>query len=91
MAVADHYFDSDPKRVTFAYGGNFPDCISGGFLACYMEAPILYGDSKVPKPYADADAPYIAYCGAYSAYVLGGASLISDQFVNDLLIVNAPS
>ncbi len=91
VAVADHYFGSDPKRVTFAYGGNFPDCISGGFLARYMEAPILYGDSKVPKPYADADAPYIAYCGAYSAYVLGGASLISDQFVTDLLIVNAPS
>ena len=89
VKVARTYFDlSKVKAVTFAYGANFPDTIAGGLLAHLLDAPILYGDSKVPTPYINADAPYVMDCGAKTAYVLGGEALVGDDFIIDLLAPN---
>ena len=85
VLVAGTLFSTPPTRVTIAYGANYPDTISGGILAHYMNAPILYGDSKVPTPYLKAAKPYVQYYQIHTAYVLGGESLVSDQFVIDLL------
>ena len=85
VAVAQAMFGSNPRSITFAYGANYPDTISGGLLAYSMNAPILYGDSKVPAPYVNAAGPYLEHAGALTAYILGGPSLISDQFVIDLM------
>ncbi|MCR5183003.1 MAG: cell wall-binding repeat-containing protein [Clostridia bacterium] len=80
-AVAEEFFDLKPyvSTVVFAYGGNFPDCISGGLLAYSLNAPILYGGTH--QSYTDADAPYIQENIVKTAYILGGPSLIPDEFV----------
>ncbi len=80
-AVAEEFFGLKPyvSTVVFAYGGNFPDCIAGGLLAYSLDAPILYGGSH--SSYTDADAPYILDNMVKTAYILGGPSLISDEFV----------
>ncbi len=84
-AVAEHVWGNAPDALTFAYGGNFPDCIAGGLLANYMDAPILYGDRKSPGSYLAADAPYAQACRPYRAYVLGGETLVDDAFVLEVL------
>ena len=72
--------------VVFAYGGNYPDCISGGLLANTLGAPILYGDSAVNSSYFKADDPYFQSNDYISmAYILGGPSLVSDEFAIALL------
>ena len=80
-AVAEEFFDLKPyiSTVVFAYGGNFPDCISGGLLAYTLDAPILYGGSH--QTYTDAAAPYVQNNVVKTAYILGGPTLISDEFV----------
>lgn len=86
-AVADTFASQfSSYNVVIAYGGNFPDCIAGGLLAYTVSAPILYGDSKSPKPYLDADLPYFGDNPLINrAYVLGGPSLVSDDFVGTLM------
>lgn len=83
--VAD-FFAGDPKIVTFAYGVNFPDCISGGLLSWFFDSPILYGDSKNPTTYMNAGAPYVAsnVSDWVYAFVYGGEGLVGDQFILDL-------
>ena len=83
-AVAEEFFDLKPytSTVVFAYGGNFPDCISGGLLAHSLDAPILYGGAH--SSYTDADTPYMQEHIVKNAYILGGPSLISDEFVFDM-------
>ena len=87
FAVAEELYELNGTfdNVVLAYGGNFPDCISGGILAHFMNAPILYGDSKVPTPYVNAAKLYVQNYQIHVAYVLGGTSLVSDQFIIDLL------
>jgi len=89
--VARMYFlegGEDPSITvdgfTFAYGANFPDTISGGLLAHVLKYPILYGDSKVPAPYLTANAAIIAKTNPSAAYVLGGPTLVSDDFISSL-------
>ncbi len=95
VAVAEEFYymfaggiydsPADFWAVTFAYGANYPDCIAGGLLANVLGAPILYGDSKAPGSYMQADIPLMGLCLARDAFILGGETLISDQFVLDLM------
>ena len=80
-AVAEEFFDLKPyvSTVVFAYGGNFPDCISGGLLAYTLDAPILYGGAH--QTYTNSAAPYVQNNIVKTAYILGGPTLISDEFV----------
>ena len=80
-AVAEEFFDLKPyvSTVVFAYGGNFPDCISGGLLAYTLDAPILYGGAH--QTYTNSAAPYVQNNVVKTAYILGGPTLISDEFV----------
>ena len=83
------YSTYDPYGFTFAYGRNYPDCVAGGFLSWFFDCPILYGDGAAPDTYVAADAPFVqAYPGLTRAYVLGGPTLVPDQFVVDLLKPN---
>ena len=91
VEVAKVFFDngSGLRTVVFAYGGNFPDCIAGGLLANYMQAPILYGDNGTSPSYTDADTPYFeSHNYIARAFILGGASLVSDKFAMDLVQIN---
>ena len=80
------FFTDDPDIVTFAYGVNFPDCISGGLLSWMFSSPILYGDSKNPTTYLNAGAPYVAASVSdwVYAFVYGGEGLVEDQFILNL-------
>ncbi|MEE3382697.1 MAG: cell wall-binding repeat-containing protein [Anaerovoracaceae bacterium] len=89
--VAKAFNDYDPTMISFAYARNFPDCISGGLLAYVFDAPILYGDSVTPKPYMDADVPYIAKTYAWAAFVFGGEKLVSDEFINNVFLATLES
>lgn len=80
VAVAEAFLGS-PQYVAFSYGANFPDCIAGGLLAWAFDMPILYGDGKVMTPYLKADVPYLAKLDVEYAFVFGGASLVSDEFI----------
>ena len=72
--------------AVLAYGGNFPDCIAGGLLANWLEAPILYGDGAVNSSFFKADDPYFqANTYLSKAYILGGPALVSDNFASALL------
>lgn len=83
--VAWMYFlvqgDLDVDGFTFAYGANFPDTIAGGLLAYELYFPILYGDNNAPASYLKANAAIIAKTSAAKAYVLGGPTLVSDEFI----------
>ncbi|MBQ6088632.1 MAG: cell wall-binding repeat-containing protein, partial [Firmicutes bacterium] len=84
VAVAEQFFgdELDYGNVVFAYGGNFPDCIAGGLLAASLDAPILYGGAH--QTYTDAGKPFIDKWNIRTAYVLGGPTLISDEFVRNM-------
>ena len=77
---------TDLDTVVFAYGGNYPDCISGGLLANALGAPILYGDAGQSKSYYDAAYPYFQL-NQYvkKAFLLGGPTLVSDAYALSLL------
>ena len=87
VALAENVFkgENEPEGVIFAYGANYPDTIAGGLLGAYMGLPILYGDNNAPKTYVEADGPYLEELGLSFAYILGGKSLVSYEFANDLL------
>ena len=75
--MAEEKFDS----VIVAYSHNFPDALTGSYLAAVKKAPILlYHDSKA--------ADVLAYIqenlkAEGTVYVLGGTAVISDSFDAD--------
>lgn len=76
LAIAE-YFNPYPgiRNAVFAYGGNFPDGLTGGALAGSLYAPvILVSDSN----YA-AQETYIKEYLVEETYVMGGTSAISDE------------
>lgn len=82
VAVADEFYGPDTFYVTLAYGGNFPDGLSGGALAYMADGPLLLvSDSN----YKDAQI----YCSKLEdleyAQVMGGHSLISNKTVRAIV------
>ena len=79
VMVAETFFEN-PKYAVLAYSENFPDGLSGGALACGIDAPLI-----LVKGGKGADAAgYTRAKGIQSGYVLGGTGLISDATVNTI-------
>jgi putative cell wall-binding protein len=77
--IAKKFFP-DADCVVLAYGNNFPDGLSGGPLACALDAPLILttgGKEAVAVTYA-------AEAGVDSGVVLGGTGLISDKVVRKI-------
>ncbi|MBQ2928233.1 MAG: cell wall-binding repeat-containing protein, partial [Oscillospiraceae bacterium] len=77
-------FFPDAKCAVLAYAQNFPDGLSGGCLACSMNAPlILTANGK--------QAPAVAYAkeaGITGGAVLGGTGLIPDKVANAIFQIS---
>ena len=77
-------FFPNAKTAVLAYAQNFPDGLSGGCLACSMNAPlILTSNGK--------QAPAVAYAkeaGITGGAVLGGTGLIPDKVVRSIFAMN---
>lgn len=83
-----NYYEYYPTGATFAYGRNYPDCISGGLLAWYTDCPILYADSAAPASYVAADEPFVSNYDITFAYILGGKGLVASDLVANMLEAN---
>ena len=77
-------FFPDAQTAVLAYAQNFPDGLSGGCLACSMNAPlILTANGK--------QAPAVAYAkeaGITGGAVLGGTGLIPDRVANAIFRIS---
>ena len=82
-AVADHFFGFGVERKTavLAYGGNFPDGLSGGPLAMALDAPLVLVDNRNTI----MAQSYIFNHRIYQNIVLGGPTLISDEAVQNIM------
>ena len=80
VAVAQKFFPAKLDAVVFAYGGNFPDCIAGGFFAHEIGAPILYGYPA--NNFLEPAQTYIKSTGAKGAYALGGDWFVTNCFIS---------
>lgn len=82
--IAKTFFGNTDCAV-IAYGQNFPDGLSGGTLACSLNAPIiLTSDAK-----RSIASDYTVSKGIKSGYVLGGTGLISDTSVKQIFSANS--
>ena len=68
------------SAVVVAYGQNFPDALTGSYLAAVKNAPILLTE-------ASADASVLEYIQANlfpggKVYILGGTAAVSENFEN---------
>lgn len=80
-AIASEAYPTGSDTVIIALATNFPDALSGNYLAGAEDAPILLADAdNVP----DATLAAIGDLGAGDAIVLGGEGALSDAVVDDL-------
>jgi len=83
IKAADEYkaaTGSKFENVVVAYGKNFPDALSGGYLAKKKNAPILLVEPKQEDRIADYISENIASGG--TVYILGGEGAVSKSFEN---------
>ena len=71
------------KNVIVAYGRNFPDALSGGYLAKVKNAPILLVEPSVENRIADYISRNISPEG--KVYILGGTGVVSDAFESKVI------
>lgn len=69
-------------NVIVAYGRNFPDALSGGYLAKVKNAPILLVEPDVEDRIADYIGENILSVG--TVYILGGTGAVSSAFENKI-------
>ena len=77
-------FFPNAKTAVLAYGQNFPDGLSGGSLACSMDAPLILTANGKQAPAVN----YAAGAGIKAGAVLGGTGLISDAVVNKIFQIS---
>ena len=83
IKAADEYkaaTGSQFENVVVAYGKNFPDALSGGYLAKVKHAPILLVEPSVEDMMIDYINENIASGG--TVYILGGSGVVSTSFEN---------
>lgn len=91
FAIADTYKEelgvSQFKNVIISCGTDFPDALSGGYLADVKQAPILLFNNKPGKSNADAIETYVKenVQSGGTVYLLGGTSAVSDAMQTALL------
>lgn len=81
IKVADMYKSTSGskfKNVIVAYGKNFPDALSGGYLAKVKEAPILLVDPSEETRVVNYISENIVSGGR--VYILGGTGVVSSAF-----------
>ena len=80
ISVAEKYKGSSGKfeNVIVAYGLDFPDALSGGYLAKVKNAPILLVDPSQENRIVDYISKNIASVG--KVYILGGKGVVSSAF-----------
>lgn len=79
VLVAKTYFGFH-RAVVIAGGGNYPDGLCGGVLACAKGVPVLL---TLPG-YEQGTAAYLTAEGITSATIMGGENAVSDQTVSEL-------
>jgi len=67
-------------NIIVAYGRNFPDALSGGYLADVKNAPILLVEASEETRVADYIGKNLAAGG--KVYILGGTGVVSSAFEN---------
>ena len=77
--------DSKFENLIVAYGLDYPDALSGGYLAKVKNAPILlvYASESVEDDIVDYISRNIADEG--TVYILGGTGVVSSSFENKLV------
>ena len=86
IEAAEKLKGNDPNakfdNIIVAYGRNFPDALSGGYLAKVKDAPILLVEPSEENMIADYIGKNIAEGG--SVYILGGTGVVSQSFENKI-------
>ena len=70
------------EAVVVAYGQNFPDALTGSYLAAVKNAPILLTEKSVDHTVAAYIDENLVSGG--TVYILGGAAAVSESFENAL-------
>ena len=81
IAAAERYKEATGSKfenIIVAYGENFPDALSGGYLAKVVNAPILLVKPSEENKIADYIIDNLAFGGA--VYILGGTGVVSESF-----------
>ncbi len=80
FAIAEELYELDGTfdNVVLAYGGNFPDALSGGYLAKVKDAPLML----INKGQEERATAYISshMNPEGTVYLLGGASVIRNEY-----------
>ena len=84
VMVAEEFFDA-PRAAVLAYSDNFPDGLSGGALACGVDAPLIL--TKGGKDSVAAE--YTKRMGIRDGFILGGPTLIADRVVRNVFSMGA--
>lgn len=79
LKVANYFTGSTQKSVAVAYSHDFPDALTGGFLASKTSSPILLVREDISKQKVFLDKTSIS-----NLYILGGTGVISDATVKQL-------
>ncbi len=76
------YFDMDTSYcAVIAYGGDFPDGLTGGAFAARINAPVLLVSNENYKEQAE----FLENGVAWNTYIMGGTSVISDETMGYLM------
>lgn len=70
------------ENIVVAYGQNYPDALTGGYLAKVKNAPILLVDKKQEASVSKYISENLVSGG--TVYLLGGTSVVSESFENSV-------
>ncbi|MDD5823291.1 MAG: cell wall-binding repeat-containing protein [Firmicutes bacterium] len=77
-ALKEAYVDDKFENIIVAYGGNYPDALSAGYLAKVKNAPIITSDKKHETSVMNYIEANLVEGG--TVYILGGTGQVSAAF-----------
>ncbi len=80
VKIAEYFGMEKANAAVFAYGGNFPDGLTGGVLAAEMNAPVLLISNA---DYGMANE-FLKKSRIRDTYFMGGSAVISDETIKAL-------
>ncbi len=75
LAAAEYFGMEFADSAVFAYGGDFPDGLTGGAFAASLNAPVILVSDDNYKEQAE----FLANSNIEYTYIMGGTSVISDE------------
>ncbi len=81
LAVAEYFGMEIATSAVFAYGGDFPDGLTGGAFAACLGAPVILVSDDNYKEQAE----FLANSNIEYTYIMGGTSVISDETMGYLM------